>query len=473
MLDRLRDLLSDAGFWVRSHSLGPILGFAGLLAAACAIAAAFLYVDGVFDDSQAVPIADAPAPAALIGEQLEEPTEASELGFPTFATGNTTRVGGVDPASNAAGVAVATAPTPGVVPAVSFADAEDWMSAIAATSLTAAPIGAPILFSENGVLPATSEAAFEQLAPEGSDETGGSQAFVIGDSLAPEGAEATTIAGDDPAGVAAEVARMRKELTGEDPEHVILVNLNSPAFAMPAAMWAARSGDPILFADKAEIPPATLDVLEELGSPPVYALGPTSVIGDDLLAQVEESGSTATRIEGADPVANAIAFARYTDTETGFGWNINDPGHGLVLANADRPADAAAAAPLANRGAFGPLLLTDSATELPPDLESFLLDIKPGYELDPTRAVYNHVWLIGDRVAISVDLQAQVDELVALAQVSSGTGDELLRPGVDSEPEGTTTTVPGTPPAATTEPSATTTTPPGEPYSESGGLGVP
>ena len=60
-----------------------------------------------------------------------------------------------------------------------------------------------------------------------------------------------------------------------------------------------------------------------------------------------------------DPVANAIAFARYVDGT--FGWNINDPGHGFVIANSSRPADAAAAAALSGSGTWGPLLLTDDA----------------------------------------------------------------------------------------------------------------
>ena len=41
---------------------------------------------------------------------------------------------------------------------------------------------------------------------------------------------------------------------------------------------------------------------------------------------------------------------------------------------------------------------------------------------DPTRAVYNHVWLIGDQDAISVGFQAQVDDLAEVAQVRSGSG---------------------------------------------------
>jgi hypothetical protein len=62
-----------------------------------------------------------------------------------------------------------------------------------------------------------------------------------------------------------------------------------------------------------------------------------------------------------------------------------------VLANSARPLDAVAAATLSASGKWGPLLVTDTADALPADLRSFLLDIKPGYEEDPTRAVYNHI----------------------------------------------------------------------------------
>ena len=81
------------------------------------------------------------------------------------------------------------------------------------------------------------------------------------------------------------------------------------------------------------------------------------------------------------------------------------------------PLDAAAAASLASSGKWGPLLLTDTADALPPELRSFLLDIKPGYETDPTRAVYNHIWLMGDATAIGGQVQAEVDELAELAQI--------------------------------------------------------
>ena len=114
-------------------------------------------------------------------------------------------------------------------------------------------------------------------------------------------------------------------------------------------------------------------------------------------------------------MTSAIALARYRDG--GFGWDVNDPGHGFVVARSDEPLDAAAAAPLSAAGTWGPLLLTDDAATLPPALRGYLLDVKPGYTNDPTRAFYNHVWVIGDQEAISVSEQAEIDQLAALAKI--------------------------------------------------------
>jgi hypothetical protein len=123
-----------------------------------------------------------------------------------------------------------------------------------------------------------------------------------------------------------------------------------------------------------------------------------------------------TRIAGKDPVANSIAFARFVDGR--FGWGVVDPGHGLVFASADRPLDAAAAAPLSSSGTYGPLLLVTPGA-LPTSLVQYLLDIQPGYERDPVRGVYNHGWLIGDEKAISLQDQARIDSLLEIVPVTA------------------------------------------------------
>ena len=50
-------------------------------------------------------------------------------------------------------------------------------------------------------------------------------------------------------------------------------------------------------------------------------------------------------------------------------------------------------------------------------MRNYLLDVKPGYTTDPTRAFYNHVWVIGDQSEIDVSEQGEIDELAALAKI--------------------------------------------------------
>ena len=166
------------------------------------------------------------------------------------------------------------------------------------------------------------------------------------------------------------------------------------------------------------LPEATIAALKRHPKVPVYVLGPSSAISSKALRGIAKVADKVQRVSGEDPVANAIAFARYADG--GFGWNVNDPGHGFVLARDDSPLDAAAAAPLSASGTWGPLLLTDSASTLPAALREYFLDVKPGYTTNPTRAFYNHVWVIGDQEAIDVNQQAEVNELAELAKIGGG-----------------------------------------------------
>jgi hypothetical protein len=362
------------------------------------------------------PAATSPAPVGG-GAAAPASQPASQLGYPEFATANTTRVGGADPASTAAGVALATYPStdPAQRPdAVTLADAGDWRSAIAASVLMAAPVGAPVLISETGGPPEATSQALGALDPQGSKDTGGAQAFVLGEAAAPADLKTTKVAGNGVAGAAA-IAALRDKLFGAPPQHVVVAPAAQPAFAMPAAAWAARSGDPVLFSDEKKLPAATAAALKRHPHTPVYVLGPSSAISSDVVREIAKIVDSVGRVSGEDPVANAIELARYANG--GFGWNVNDPGHGFVVARSDEPLAAAAAAALSASGTWGPLLLSDSANTLPDALRGYLLDVKPGYTTDPTRAFYNHVWVIGDTEAIDVSEQAEIDELAALAKI--------------------------------------------------------
>ena len=392
---------------------------AGLVVVAVAFIVAAILGGSGSTSSGPIPGASAPLGGNAGAGGSPSGQTATQLGYPAFATNNTTRIGGADPASNAAGVALAAFPstTSAQRPAaVALVGEDDWQGAIAASVLMAAPVKAPVLISAPGGLPGPTSAALAALAPQGSGATGGAQAFAIGEVARPAGlAKVTAVKGRNAASIAAAIEALRDKLLGAAPEHVVIASAEEPGFAMPAASWAARSGDPVLFTDRDKLPAPTAAALKLHPRTPVYVLGPSSAISSAVVRQIARVDSRVHRVSGKDPVTNAIALARYG--EGGFGWNVNEPGHGFVVARSDSPLDAAAAAPLSASGTWGPLLLTDSAATLPAALRGYLLDVKPGYTTDPTRAFYNHVWVIGDEGAIDVNQQAELDNLAALTKI--------------------------------------------------------
>ena len=350
--------------------------------------------------------------------KVKEPGTDYALGFPVIATKNTTRVAGNDPVRDAVGVARAVYPAvgEGARPlAVTLVDKRDWRGGIAAATLMAPPLRAPILLTDGKDLPDVTDKAVKDLRPSGTPFVGRTQAFVVGAAGAPPGLNAKRISAKGPFELAAALDRFRSAAAGRPSPNIIVTTADDPRFAMPAAAWAARSGDAVFFTGRNLLPPQTRSAIEAHGHPRIFVLGPRSVVSDAVLKQLSRLGRV-TRIAGPDPVRNAIAFARYING--GFGWGIQDPGHGLVIANWNRPLDAPAAAALSASGTYGPLLLVDSAKRLPPPLQDYLLDIQPGYQRDPVRGVYNHAWLIGDESAISAVVQAKIDELTEIQRVS-------------------------------------------------------
>jgi hypothetical protein len=352
----------------------------------------------------------------------KETAKQAVLGFPALATKNTTRVGGTDPVADAAGVASAVYPgrSPSTRPrVVSLVESGDWRTAIAASVLMAPSLRAPVLLGKKDDVPEATKQALTSLKPQGSPLTSGAQVLRIGEVALPSGLKSQTISGGDPYALAGSIDLLATKIAGQPSPSVVIASGDEPQFAMPAAGWAAKSGDPVLFVRRDAIPAPTRQAINRHQHPSIYVLGPSSVISDAVLRSLGKLGNV-KRVSGNTPVENAIAFARYSDGD--FGWGVRDPGHGLVFANVKRVQDAAAASALSASGKYGPLLLTDAADKLPPAVVSYLLDIQPGYRFNPVRGVYNHAWLMGDESAISVDEQSRIDELMEIVHVNRAQG---------------------------------------------------
>src|SRR5829696_3137380 len=356
----------------------------------------------------------------VLGQSGDEEPAGPALGFPVFATKNTTRVGGADPVADAAAVAQAvfTSRSDDTRPsAVVLVDQDDWRAGIAASQLSAAPLGAPVLFTEGDELPPATADALDKLRPSGAERAGDAQVIRIGDVAEPDDLESTDIAAGNPAATARAIDKLQASAARKPSRAVVVASADRPDFAMPAAGWAAKSGDPVLWTGRDALPPETKAAIQAHGKPKIYVLGPEDVISDAVVEELRKLGAV-KRVSGPDPITNAIAFSRFADG--GFGWGVTDPGHGFVFASARRSGDAAAAAPLSASGKYGPLLLLTEAQALPQALQDYLLDIQPGYDKDPVRGVYNHGWLMGDEAAISADVQSRIDTLLEIQPVDTG-----------------------------------------------------
>jgi ell wall binding domain 2 (CWB2) len=372
------------------------------------------------DDNKPTPAEQAEQGQPVLGQRGDEEPAGPALGFPVFATKNTTRVGGADPVANAAGVAQAVFPSRSAdtrPPAVVLVDQDDWRAGIAAAQLMAPPVRAPVLLTEGSDLPEATADALDKLQPTGSKEAGDAQVIRIGDVAKPDDLKSTDLTGASPAAVARRIDRLHATAAGDPSRSVLVATADRPDFAMPAAGWAALSGDPVLWTGRDELPAETRAAIQAHDRPRIYVLGPEDVISDRVMTELRKLGSV-KRISGPDPVTNAIAFARFTDGR--FGWGVTDPGHGFVFASVRRTLDAAAGAPFSASGTYGPLLLIAEAGGLPQALQDYLLDVQPGYDKDPVRGVYNHGWLMGDEAAISADVQARIDTLLEIQPVDTG-----------------------------------------------------
>jgi hypothetical protein len=193
-------------------------------------------------------------------------------------------------------------------------------------------------------------------------------------------------------------------------------------FFLPATHWASHMPAGMLWVHRNSIPQETIDALKRRrGQALIYAFGGKEQISGSVIDQLNNFGHV-TRINANDDVAfntvptttpsnTCVAFAKMWDPTGMVGWAITGPGHGFTMVNIDNWQGAVASAPLSHLGFHAPLLLTNSSTALPTEVDSYYAAVAPTFLVTPADGPYNMTYVIGDYSNISWPLQAHIDFL--------------------------------------------------------------
>lgn len=347
---------------------------------------------------------------------------------PWIATKNTTRINSSDPVEAAVLVSRTVWPAtseenrPGGIVLVAK---DNWQNALVSADLIHHPNNGPVLLVDNNGIPSITKEEIVRLKPKGAASNQGIQVIVVGKvshrvftELKSLGLKTDRVEGNTPAALAKAIDDYYAKVAKNRPQSVIIGSMDSPEYTLPAVNWIAHMPEPLLYVQKNEVPKETAAALKARnGRANIYMMGPKSVISAKVEKDLAAYGKV-IRIEDKDPYRNAIAFAKYKDPSTGFGWGITTPGHNFSFVKLDSNMLAVVAAPFSHLGKHAPLLWTDQ-NQLPESVVAYLMSVKPKYQKSPTEGPYNHAWLTGGEDQLSAKSQGEIDTLL---EITSATG---------------------------------------------------
>lgn len=274
------------------------------------------------------------------------------------------RIAGADRYATAAAISRATF-SPGVAVAY-VATGANYPDALAGGA-AAATVGAPILLTQAGSLPAATAGELGRLKPGRIVVLGG--AAVVSSSVLAQldpytAGSVTRLAGADRFATAAAVSAAT---FGRGVSIAYVATGANYPDALAAIPLAARTGSPLLLTHGSGAPAATTRELQRLAPGRIVVLGGTGVVSDAVLRQLDPyTAGSVTRIAGADRYATAAAI--------GAAFGTGRPA--TYLATGTAYPDALAGGPAAARR-DAPLLLV-APDRLPAPTAAQLDRIRPG-----------------------------------------------------------------------------------------------
>jgi hypothetical protein len=379
------------------------------------------------------------------------PSPPGEPGLiPTIATKTTTRLYGSNPYQEAVSVTQHVWPSalPENAPNENNNDPDrPWgltlvvpdnpLPAITAVPLLHFPNDAPILYVTKSGIPQVTADEIKRLGDTGISRYHNVDAFLIGEAANPGverqlkamGLKYATVTAPNVPSLADTVDKLYGSIQNPDTgvpamdngmENVMIGSMQSYQYLLPATHWVAHMASGLLWVDQNSVPAATIDALKRRhGQARIYLFGGPQQISGAVANQLSQYG-TVIRITNNDnvafnanptdtPVDTAIAFAKMWDGAGEVGWKITGPGHGFTLVNINDWQGAVASAPLSHLGFHAPLLFTNSAGTLPPQLDAYFKSVAPTYTTTPADGPYNMTYVIGSWNQITWGQEAHVD----------------------------------------------------------------
>lgn len=275
-----------------------------------------------------------------------------------------------------------TGARPRAVVVASGEDAKQGIDALSATFL-AGVLGAPVLLTARGELPAPTREALARLGAGDVRVMGGPG--VVSDAvlaaLGAGGAAVSRVNGTDRYDTAAQAARLG---AGSIASYALMEGVGSrrtallasgtnPADGLSAGPLAYAARVPLLLTAREELPAPTRSAIADLGVGQVVALGGAAAVSPRVLNALDAAGVAVLQVPGAsrfDTAAILLALASCPQLGPeaadgkggalgGFGLAFADAAQGY-LANGERFPDALAAGPVAG-AALRPLFLTGAS----------------------------------------------------------------------------------------------------------------
>jgi hypothetical protein len=375
---------------------------------------------------------------------------------PTIGTKTTQRLYGANPFEEAVSVTqhIFTAALPENAPnennndpdrpwGVTLVTPDDPLTAITAVPLLHFPDDAPILYVTRHGIPAVTLNEIKRLGDTGMSRYHSVDAFLVGAAANPAvkrqlqsiGLKYASVTAPNVPALANTVDKLYGSIESPDTDvatmsngaqNVMIGSMQSYQYLLPATHWVSHMPTGLLWVNRNSVPQATVDALKRRnGQARIYIFGGPKQVSPSVVRKLSQYG-TAMRITNDDPVAfnkppkdspidTAIAFAKMWDDDGDVGWKITGPGHGFTLVNLKDWQAAVASAPLSHLGFHAPLLFTDSARKLPPQVGAYYKSVAPTYLTSPADGPYNMHFILGSWKQISWPLQAHVDYISEMA----------------------------------------------------------